>query len=189
MTVLSCPSCGVAVTTGYVRCPKCKRPLPRIRLRTGMEGGTVMPSAQRRWWPYAVAVVAGLLVAIFVIVPAVRSKKATPAEPAPPPVTAQPEPGAAPAPNAATPAPPPTAAPTGPSPQLLANELDRTLKRKHLWSTVEIVGDHVDVRSSSCRDKELPPVVDGALGGFKAAGMSRLRCLEQNGTVVFQRDL
>ncbi len=189
MTVLTCPSCGVAVTTGYVRCPKCKRPLPRIRLRTGMEGGTAVASARRRMWPYAVAVVAGLVVAIFVVVPAVRGKKAAPSDAATAPVAAQPAPAAAPASTAPAPAPAPAAAPTGPSAQLLANELDHTLKRKHLWSTVEIVGDHVDVRSSSCRDKELPPVLDGALGGFKAAGMSRLRCLEQSGTVVFQRDL
>jgi hypothetical protein len=45
------------------------------------------------------------------------------------------------------------------------------------------------VRSSSCGDKQMLPVLDGIAPRLKAAGLTRLRCLEQSGSVVFARDL
>ena len=63
MTGAVCPSCGVAVTPGYVRCPKCKRGLPQ-RARTALEGGTAVASSGRpiRW------IILGALVAALVFI-------------------------------------------------------------------------------------------------------------------------
>jgi hypothetical protein len=192
-----CPSCGVPVTPGYVRCPKCRKPLPRhvARPSAGGLGGTAVET--KRFPLGIVLLVAGIglwLFVSYVVLPAFKdymrpvnhardaAEQAVAPQPgttAPQPVAPTPEPQAGPAPQAAA----------GPSPQVLASALDRSLKRAHLWSTVEVVGDHVDVRSSSCSDAAMRPALDVAAPQFKAAGLTRLRCLEQSGTVVFQRDL
>lgn len=105
-------------------------------------------------------------------------------------------PGAPVAPRApATPvvvAPPPTAAaaPAAPvSAGAIANDLQRDLQQRHLWSTVAIIGDHVDIHSSTCSDPAMKPVLDRVAGDFKSAGLRRLRCLEESGRLVFARDL
>ena len=35
-----CPTCGVAVVPGYLKCPKCQTMLPRVRTKSAMAGGT-----------------------------------------------------------------------------------------------------------------------------------------------------
>jgi hypothetical protein len=80
--------------------------------------------------------------------------------------------------------PPPTV-----GPEDIAGELERALKHRRLWSTVEVGSRVVDVRSGSCADSGLRSLVDAAGPRFKAAGLTRLRCLEQSGAVVFSRDL
>jgi hypothetical protein len=82
-----------------------------------------------------------------------------------------------------------SAQPAGPDVQSVAADLEKTLKRERLWATVSIVGDHVDVRSGSCSDEKMAPLLDGAAASFKAAGLTRIRCLEQSGRVVTDRDL
>jgi hypothetical protein len=71
----------------------------------------------------------------------------------------------------------------------LANDLQRDLQQRHLWSTVAIVGDHVDIHSSTCTDPQMKPVLDRVAADFKTAGLRRLRCLEESGKLVFARDL
>ena len=190
---LFCPSCGVPVVTGYVRCPKCHAALPygsgRIK-RTSIEpGGTAVDSGGGfPWAAVIVAVVVAGVIALFFGFRGGGKKQepaATPAEPvagavapAPPPTTN------------ATPSPVVTPAqPAAPSPRLLGAELDRQLKRQRLWSTVSITGNTVDVRSSSCGDPQMKPALDAGTGGFHAAGLTRLRCMEQSGHVIFERDL
>ncbi len=185
MTGAVCPSCGVAVVPGYVRCPKCHQPLPRHQPR-GVEGGTAVPSA--RPTPLLAIIGAGLIVVALVIYFGVRSSSG----PAPRPIAASP---AAPPPPAAaatasapelaaTPAPP-----SAPDAQRVASELRRTLERQRLWSQVTVTGDRVDVQSSSCDDPAMAPLLDSAAPAFKAAGLTSLRCLEQSGRVVTDRDL
>jgi hypothetical protein len=76
-----------------------------------------------------------------------------------------------------------------PSPEPVAADLERSLKRARLWATVTVIGDRVDVRSGSCSDPQMRPTLDAVAGSFKAAGVTRLRCLEQSGSVVIDRDL
>jgi len=189
MTGPVCPACGVAVLPGYVRCPKCRKPLPR-RVSTVVQGGTALENKSRAGAIAALAaavLVGGGIIAYFGMrdgdKPAPQQPAAAP-DPTPSPTTTAPAlaPGA-PEPTA------PQAAPTGPNPVDLAADLERALKRQRLWSTVSVEGSRVDVRSGSCADAAMAPVLDGAAAGFKAAGLTKMRCVEQSGRVVSDREL
>jgi hypothetical protein len=45
------------------------------------------------------------------------------------------------------------------------------------------------VRSGSCGDPAMRPAIEGAKVVLRGAGLTKLRCLEQSGAVVFERDL
>lgn len=189
MTGPVCPACGVPVLPGYVRCPKCRKPLPR-RVSTAVQGGTALESNSRGGAIAALAaaiLVGGGIIAYFGTrgddTPATPPPAAAPA-PAPSPTATAP----ALSPGAPEPAAPQTA-PTGPDPLVLAADLERDLKRQRLWSTVSVEGNRVDVRSGSCADAAMGPMLDAAVAGFKAAGLTKLRCVEQSGRVVSDRDL
>lgn len=187
----TCAACGVAVIPGYVRCPRCGAQLagaPQRRLVATPAGGTAIA---RRGVP-VVPIVLGLAALAGVIAAVVLFGADEPA------ATAEPEPvagEATPAPR--TPAaaddeePPGTAsAPTGaPDPSVPAGHLRRALTRERLWGTVELSGTRVDVRSGACDDPAMGPVIDAAASPLREAGLTRLRCLEQSGRVVFERDL
>ena len=51
------------------------------------------------------------------------------------------------------------------------------------------LGPRIDVRSGSCADQAMPPAIDGERAVLRGAGLTKLRCLEQSGAVVFERDL
>jgi hypothetical protein len=217
-----CPSCGVAVIPGYVKCPRCHAVLPssgRIP-RVGLDpGGT---SVQERAFPFVpVAVGAVAIAVVLLLVLGGGKKKAAPASDGeaasalvqPAPATAAPAPqpptNAAPAPQAsaaaaaapqvpapaapAAPAPPPRPldipAAGRPNPGAAAAELERALGRQRLWSTVQASGERVEVRSGSCADPAIGPVIDAARTALRGAGLTRLQCLAQSGAVVFERDL
>lgn len=78
---------------------------------------------------------------------------------------------------------------TGPSPTSVADELERALGQQRLWSRVAASGDRVDVRSGSCADPAMGPMIDAARAALRGVGLTRLRCLAQSGAVVFERDL
>jgi hypothetical protein len=104
-------------------------------------------------------------------------------------VTAQPANAAAPPPVATTAVPDSPATPRRPQPDAIAADLQRTLGKQRLWSTVTVTGGHVDVRSASCGDQAMQAPITAALPSFKAAGLTTLRCVEQSGAVVFTREL
>ncbi len=79
--------------------------------------------------------------------------------------------------------------PTGPSPQTASNELERTLRGRRLWSTIDVTGSRIDVSSSACDDPGMGPAIDGVAATLHGAGLTHLRCLAQSGTIVFERDL
>ncbi|MBA3821524.1 MAG: hypothetical protein H0X17_21755, partial [Deltaproteobacteria bacterium] len=74
-------------------------------------------------------------------------------------------------------------------PTAAARDLERALRRQRLWASVEVIGTRVDVRSSACSDAGMAPMIDAARGALKTAGLTRLRCFEQSGALVFERDL
>jgi hypothetical protein len=67
--------------------------------------------------------------------------------------------------------------------------LEATLRKQRLWGRVEISGARVDVRSGSCTDKAMIPAIEGNQAVLRGAGLTRLRCVEQSGAVVFEHDL
>jgi hypothetical protein len=79
--------------------------------------------------------------------------------------------------------------PAAPDVAAASAELDHALRLKRFWSTIEISGSQVDVRSGSCDDPAMPGVISGATSVLRGAGLTRLRCLAQSGTVVFERNL
>jgi hypothetical protein len=183
-----CPACGVAVVPGYVRCPKCRKPLPQLR-RTAVEGGTAVEQPGSKL-PALLALLAAIVVIGGVIAFFVLKKDEKPAATAAP--VEQPVEGPAPeaqAPVAAEPTAAPQNAPTGPNPTDVASTLERMLKKQRLWATVSVTGSRADVRSMSCNDPAMKPYLDEVAPAFKAAGLTKLRCVEDSGRVVVDRDL
>jgi hypothetical protein len=182
MTGAVCPSCGVAVVPGYVRCPKCHKPLP-TRVAKHFEGGTAVQTTARKGPLIAAIAAVALGVAILIYIGARKTDKPVAQQ-----TTSEEEaiPAAQAAPADETEAAP---QPSGPNAADVAVTLERTLRKQRLWSKVNVVGDRVEVRSGSCADAAMAPVLDGAVPALKAAGLTRLRCLEQSGRVVTERDL
>jgi hypothetical protein len=71
----------------------------------------------------------------------------------------------------------------------VVTDLEDTLRRQRLWGRVVITGARVDVRSGSCADPAMRPLIDGKRSLLTGAGLTKLRCVEQSGAVVFERDL
>ena len=173
---------------GYARCPKCRKPLPR-RKQTVMGGTAVEESTSKTG---LIVVLAAITVgAIVIAYLGLRSSKSSTPPPVAGPTTQQPE---VTQPENDEPTGPDTTEtrpnqPAAPDPGVVADRLERALKRERLWSTVNVEGARVDVRSGSCADPKLVIILDGTAPSLKAAGLTRLRCLEQSGTVVSDRDL
>ena len=187
----TCPVCGVAVVPGYVRCPKCQAPLPGQRVQT-VAGGTAVEGGGRL---PVLPIAGGVVVVLGLILYFVLGKS----DAAKPPATG-PEVGSAAVEEPATVTPEPTPPPlpvivdTDPDPNrvdpnAIARDLARALERQRLWSTVEVIGRDVEVHSGSCRDANMIPMVDAARAALRNAGLTRLRCLENSGAVVFERGL
>lgn len=192
-----CPACGVAVVPGYVKCPKCHRPLPRFaRNSSSPVGGTVV-TEKTKSWPI-VAIVIGIVVVVFIgwqvknafedyrtKIHHVRDAGVMTEEP----TTATPPNSI----NDSLAADQPVLAPVNVAPKIHADDvakaLEHNLKNQRLWSTVTVTGDHVDVRSASCSDGGMKPAIEAVVASFHAAGLTKLRCVEQSGGLVFSRDL
>ncbi|CAN5240358.1 hypothetical protein BH11MYX1_BH11MYX1_21630 [soil metagenome] len=188
-----CPACGIAVVPGYVRCPKCHKPLPRFaRDSISPVGGTVV-EAKRSNGIYLASGFAALFVLALVAhhfwVSGKSDAEAATSRPnvvapvgTPPTPTPEPNPPV-----------PPVVDPAAPQPTVHADEvavaLKRRLDKQRLWATVTVVGDHVDLRSTACGDAAVKHEIEQSAAQFHAAGLTRLRCLEQSGAVVFARTL
>jgi hypothetical protein len=68
-------------------------------------------------------------------------------------------------------------------------ELERSLRGRRLWSTVEVTGPRIDVRSAACREPAMASTLDASLEALRDGGLTKLRCLAQSGAVVFEREL
>jgi hypothetical protein len=83
----------------------------------------------------------------------------------------------------------PVAAPAAQDPRAAIAALEDVLRRQRLWGRAQVTGSRVDVRSGSCGDKGMAPAIASAATVLHGAGLTKLRCLEQSGAVVFERDL
>jgi hypothetical protein len=179
---------------GYAKCPKCHSPLPSFGVRrpgtSADAGGTVAAQKEKPIVAIVVAViVAGAIIAFFGL------RKRGGSEAAPPPPTAQePTTPQAPAATPSTPVPLPDQpvlpnTPNRPSPIAAAGALKDQLNRQRLWSTVEVQSNRVEIRTDRCDETAFGPVIDSSREALRTAGLTKLRCLEQSGHVVFERDL
>lgn len=199
-----CPVCGVAVVPGYVRCPKCHAALS-LGTSTGRikrvstpptdigAGGTALPD--KRFPLSAVLIAVGVAAAIILVFGLRGGHKKPVAAPVEDhePIAATPQ--RSPSPRSARPVPATTTAVAAPvaagAPDLsaVARDLEDTLRRQRLWGRVEISAPKLDVRSGSCADGAMKPAIDSRAALLRGAGLTKLRCLEQSGAVVFERDL
>ncbi len=187
-----CPSCGVAVVPGYVKCPKCHSPLPfgsGRRVRSTIDPGGTAVKTQEGFpiGAIAIAVLVGGGIIAFFALRGGSGKTATP-----PPLPAAGDLGPVTPPTA----PPPVVSPSTPTPNVArpnpetaAAQLEQSLKKQHLWSTVSVSNGRVEIRSGSCNDPAMTHELGLAHGGFRAAGLTTIRCVEQTGHVVFEHDL
>lgn len=190
-----CPACGVAVVAGYVKCPKCHAAIPtRPHAQPQGPGGTSM--AGGGGLPMIPMLVGGAVVLAIVVGVMLRGGKAkasSTTDPSDAGAEVEPEGESPPvqtAPTDPTPVVPNQAVvPRGPDPGAAAASLETALKRGRLWGTVEVTGARVDVRSGACADPGMGPVLAAAHAALHDAGLTKLRCLEQSGGVVFERDL
>lgn len=183
-----CPACGISVVPGYVRCPKCHGPLPRdARSSISPVGGTAVkiPNGSPIVALVVAVAVAGGIIGYF----ALRKRSSAPTAALESGIVGAEQPAQPTPANADLAAAPLPAQPKRPAPEPIAADLERSLKRARLWSTVTTIGDRVEVRSGSCADPQMTTAIDAVASLFKAAGLTRLRCVEQSGTVVFSRDL
>jgi len=186
----TCPACGVAVVPGYVRCPKCQRPLPGGRRVQTVAGGTAVEGRDRLpILPIAGGAVVVLGIILYFVLG--KSDAAKPADPDPA-TSAETTEATDDTPVANMPLPVPRDDNRDTNridPTAVANDVERALKNQRLWSRVEVIGRDVEVTSGSCRDPNMIPTLDAAGGALRSAGLTRVRCLENSGAVVFERGL
>ena len=188
----TCPACGVAVVPGYVRCPKCQAPLPKKRGIT-VAGGTAVSGGGGL--PIIPIVGVGVVVLGIILYFTLGGKSAAKPAPAQQDGTAEEDNDDNTADNSVTnPVPVPddkTDRSPGnhADPNETAKDFERALRRQRLWSNVEVVDTMIEVRGGSCRDEQMMPMVNAARKALHDVGLTRLRCVEQSGAVVFEREL
>jgi len=190
----TCPACGVAVLPGYAKCPKCHKPLAQGRRIQTVAGGTVAEDKRFPW--QLIAVPLGAVIVIVVLLKLIAgggddkpeattgSDQATGTTA----VTTQ-QTGTTTTQTAEPVVRPNQPAQQAPDPNAAVGELDRALRGRRLWATVEASPPRVDVRSGLCDDPSMRSTIDSVVPVLRGAGLTRLRCVAQSGTVVFERDL
>ncbi len=193
---MACPKCGVAVTPGYIKCPRCQAGLPRMpragRMTAGggtaVEGPTPFP-----WLPVVVGAVAvGGVVAWLALrggpTPAAAVAPVAPAANLPAPVA---PPSEAFTPDVAVAASGSAAASIGDAAAKARGTatLEDRLKRERLWSKVDLSGAVLRIASALCAEAGMAPAVDEAAADLKAGGVTRVECRAGHGGLEWARDL
>jgi hypothetical protein len=148
---------------------------------------------QRRFPMGALAIALGVAIAIILAFGLGGSTKQPEPPPAAPPASI-PAIAANPQPRATVAVGPQQGAPSAPEavvqdPGPAVAELKLALRDKRLWGSVAITGQRIDVRSGSCADPAMQPLIETKKTLLHSAGLTKLRCVEQSGAVVFERDL
>lgn len=186
-----CPACGVAVTAGYPRCPRCHAPMPgagapRGRRDTHQGGGTTVKERPSRWSAAALVVaVVGVVAGVVALVLTRGAAHHTVAEPtvtpvAPPPVSAR---------TLDEPAAPPAEVAPVRDPWPVLDRLERAAAGERLYLKATARGASVELRSSFCGEARVEALVDAALPALRAQGIARVTCVELHGAAVFARTL
>lgn len=201
---LACPSCGVAVTPGYVKCPRCHAALPKVprtvRHTGGMvPGGTAVGGTgddDASGPPWLLLLGGGTLVVALVAWLVMRDT--TPAAPAPVVLPATSSPSAAPppageqrgdAPGVATAAEVASAGPSVEQRQAAAlGALDVRLRRDRLWAKLEQPSaGTLRIVSALCEEPELSAAVAEQAGALVEAGVGTVECRARHGGLVWTK--
>jgi hypothetical protein len=204
---MTCPGCGVLVTVGYPRCPKCGAGLPaaarskRATFReANLEGGTSNQpetSGSGGW------ILAGLLLALgagMAIYFATRGGgKKHEAEAGTDQETVTAEDQTPDEPDDQTPDEPDERPAQKPGPEVdepraaavadVLARIDEGLRSARLWAKVRPEKDVLVIESSLCDDPGILQVVSGEADALRAAELATVRCQEPNGRVDFERGL
>ncbi|HVV84990.1 MAG TPA: hypothetical protein VHE35_18125 [Kofleriaceae bacterium] len=189
----SCPSCGIAVTPGYTRCPKCHRPLPsstrfsRLGDSAGGGGTTSEPAEEPvTRWPWYLAGAVVLAGAVAVIILGAGHRKVAPPLPDDPvsPEQATQPPAAGSDEEPTTPPPP-----RPPDPAPIADRLQRLLGNARLFATVEAQDDTVEIRSNFCADPGMPGVIAQVAPDLRESGIVDVTCRALSGVEAWTRPL
>lgn len=189
-----CPSCGVAVLPGYMKCPRCHAEQPRARRTSIQPGGTAVVTRDK--FPI-IPIVGGVVVAVAIALffgmrrgHATSGEQAGASDAVPEELTRpQTLPGDIPPIESAVPTPRPVTPPAGPTPAQAIGDLEHAIRMARMFASVRQDGTVVVVRSATCGDSDFASVLSGASSSLAASGLTKLRCLEQSGRVVFERDL
>lgn len=198
-----CPTCGISVMTGYVKCPKCHAPMPggpasaRQRRASMQAGGTTSQRIEvlgegggggTLLYVIGALVLAGGLAIWATQCRGTRERPAAAANVAdegPLREAAVPLPG-----EQVPPILPTSGGPTGGGdPSFAADTLEGELAGERLFATVQVQGDVLDVRSAFCGEARLGEIIGRHASELRAAGVARVRCSETYGTQVFERGL
>lgn len=197
-----CPSCGISVMIGYLKCPKCHAPMPagpagaRGR-RASMAGGTtserieVLP--EERGGGGGILWIIGVLVLVAGVAVWATQCRADQPTTAPSATVideaAGPETGTAPAPAPFEQGPSPSAAGGQPDPSFAADALEGELAGERLFATVSVFGEVLDVRSAFCDEARMGEIIARHAVELRGSGVTRVRCSETYGSQVFERAL
>jgi hypothetical protein len=197
-----CPACGVRVTPGYVKCPKCHAALPnavaqprRRASRQTMDPGGTSVSGGAGTTLYAL-VAGGVALAVIVVIALTRGGDGDDAtgddEAAADEVGLEVDDVAA----------GPPAEPIGPAaatfdePEVtrasVIRALSTRLQTNRLWARVEV--DPADeatlaVRSAACSDAGMRPTLMASATELRAVEFTAVRCYAQHGELIFEDGL
>jgi hypothetical protein len=189
-STIFCPGCGVAVTVGYTRCPRCHAPMPSARLkRESMQAGGTSVAEEAGpgrgvWIAAAVLLLAGVIIVAIV---ALSGGKRTAAAADDGDVEEELTPNSAAAPieePLPAPVPPVRLDPTG-----ALDRLERTLANERLFAKGALHGAVVEMRSEFCARERLRAIVAAAVEDLRAQGLTMLHCVELHGAEVFTQPL
>jgi hypothetical protein len=198
-----CPSCGIAVAAGYLRCPKCHTEMPGGTAPSfdgsaeRVAGGTSVTTgdSSRIWIAAAIGLMA-VAVVVFLVARGGDDKAAAPADsggqaaPAPSPKRSAQRPAPTPSPVTAPETDDEVVVPPAQRVAGVANMLRDRLDGARLWSTVDLEGtDGLSIHSGYCSDEQMPGLIDALADDLRGAGLVRVTCYERHGAKVFAREL
>jgi hypothetical protein len=176
-----CPNCGIQVTAGYARCPKCKAEMPKSAAtnRTPASGGGT--SATGRTISLGAVLIAVLITALA----SYLAHKEWPR------VVGERIQAAAPADKSNDAGPDEIPEDTEVNRDELLDELTKSLAEAKVWSWVDVDENDkytVVVRSQFCDESLLGEAIDAVTENL-ATGFTKVRCYARYGELVFAEPL
>jgi hypothetical protein len=204
-----CPGCGVLVTAGYPRCPKCHAPMPGAPPTTGKmpkqgrftAGGTSVAVDDERRSVLPLIIGLGILAVAAVVIYVVARGDGKKAAAGPDPSAEVETEAEGTAEGEAETSPDDPAGARGGEPEendrkarvertRITRALATALRTQRLWSSVDL--DPIDdriliIHSQYCGEEGVQAVLADAKSDLVDSGVTMVRCVEQHGPLVFEQ--